>query len=515
MMEGSEIEMKHYQCKLWDNCDISFNCVVSGGNPFDIRLWGVFSCSDKSLRIPGFYDGEGNWILRFMPSQAGQWNFVTESDIPALDKLEGTVTAEQDSGGNRGRIIRKTDDIRYLAWENGEPYFLIGFEADWLGLTDLGEANDIPRAKRLIDDIACNGFNHVLMNVYAHDAPWGGLLGRDSPYDFSCPPIWPFGGDNDHPRYDELNPDFFKKLDKVVMYMRDKGVICHLMIYVWNKKVSWPEQNSPSDKRYFDYVIARYLGFSNILWDVSKEALTYGYCGPEYISSKCLRIRELDAYGHLLTVHDREFCDAHPEQVDIISVQNWRSGLYELMYTLRETYQGKPVYNIEHGGYESSPFLMAPGNYEDPVLCLERNYFCLFAGVYSTYYWQGCSWNIVCYEPSALPPERQPRFHYFLKMQNFFTKYPFHEYLPVPEGRYSSNGYVLRAGDDRILLLKRAEAYCTHLVNLGTFSSCSVEWFNPLTGEFSPQEEISAGHFLCLRSPWNNHFSIAVITINR
>jgi hypothetical protein len=293
------------------------------------------------------------------------------------------------------------------------------------------------------------------------------------------------------------------------------------MIYVWNKKVAWPGQNTPEDKRYYDYVVARYMGFSNIVWDVSKEALTYGYCGPEYIRSKCLRVRELDVYRHLLTVHDKQFCESCPDLVDIISVQNWRSGLYELMMSMRAAYTGKPVYNIEHGGYEASPFLMAPGDYEDPVVCLERNYLCVFAGVYSTYYWQGCSWNIVCYEPSALPVERQPRFDLYRIFQDFFTRFPFHEYAPVPEAAYSSNGYVLRSvGTDRLLLLKRKEAYCVHLFNVNDYSSASVQWFDPLTGTYYPQgnlreELILLESFTVLRSPWKDRFSIAVIKLNR
>jgi len=287
------------------------------------------------------------------------------------------------------------------------------------------------------------------------------------------------------------------------------------MIYVWNKLVNWPGQNSPPDKRYFDYVIARYMGFSNIVWDVSKEALTYGYCEPEYISSKCLRIRELDPYHHLLTVHDRQFCEAYPEQVDIISVQDWRSGLYELMFALKQAHLDKPVYNIEHGGYEAGPFLLFPGDYEDSIACLERNYLCLFAGVYSTYYWQGSSWNIVCYEPSALPPERQPRFDFFRLMQKFFSDYLFHEYVPVPESSYTSSGYVLRAGDDRLLILKKAESYCVHLKNPDRFSSCSVKWFNPLTGDYSRPEQFPMENFMILRSPWKGQISIAIVKLSR
>jgi hypothetical protein len=488
------------------------------GNPYDIRLWGIFSSPGKEdFRVPGFYGGDGKWIVRFMPPSEERWSFVIESDIPDLNGQTGDVAAGPALAGNAGRLVIRSDNRQHLMWENGEPYFLIGFEADWLALLDFDRAcgEDIPHAQRLINDLADQGCNQVRVKGYAHDVQWDGILGRNSPYDFSCPSLWPFGGSNDTPHHEDINPYFFRKLDKVVMYLREKGIICHLMIYVWNKKVNWPGQNTPEDRRYFDYVVARYQGFSNIVWDVSKEALLYGYCGHEYIRSKCLRIRELDAHRHLLTVHDRVFCESYPDLVDIISVQDWRSGLYELMASLRSAYAGKPVYNIEHGGYEASPFLLAPGDYEDPVVCLERNYLCLFAGVYSTYYWQGSSWNIVCFEPSALPVERRPRFDFFLRMQEFFTQYPFHEYVPVPEGELSSNGYILRSGEDRLLLLKKAEAYCVHLRKAEGFSSCSLEWFNPLTGEYSPREQFLLDSFTILRSPWKEHFSIAVIKLNR
>ena len=506
-----------HNCKLWDNCDISFDCAAFEGNPYDIRLWGIFSSPGMgNLRIPGFYDGEGKWIIRFMPPDAGQWDFITESDITALHGLKGTVAVEQDSRGNCGRIIARPNNPQYLMWENGDTYFLLGFEADWLGLIDFSKecGEDIPHARQLIDEIAEQGFNHVVMNVIANDITWEGKLGRNSPYDFSNPPLWPFGGTNDNPRYDELNPVFFRKLDKVVMHLREKDVICHLMIYVWNKKVAWPAQNSPQDTRYFDYVLARYMGFSNIVWDISKEALTYGYCGSDYIKSKCLRVRELDAYRHLLTVHEKKFCETHPDLVDIISAQDWRTGLHESMSLLYKTYAGKPVYNIEHGGYEESPFLVFTGDYEDPVTCLERNYLCAFAGVYSTYYWQGCSWNIVCYEPSALPIERRPCFDLYKKFYDFFTRFPFHEYAPVPETAYSSNGYIMRSGNDRLLLFKKREAHCVHIYNMKDFSSATVEWFNPLTGEYHTPELIPLESFTVLRSPWKDQFSIAIIKLN-
>ncbi len=351
------------------------------------------------------------------------------------------------------------------------------------------------------------------MNVYAHEVPWGGVLGRNSKYDFSAPKSWPFGGDNDHPDYDTLNTAYFDNLDSVVAALREEGIICHLMIYVWNKSVNWPEQNSPADNRFFEYVIARYQGYSNIMWDVSKEALTYGYCSPQYIAGKCRRVRELDAYNHLLTVHDREFCEQFPELVDVISVQDWGTELYSRMVSLYEQYPDKPVVNIEHGGYEESPFLMAPGDYQDPIACLERNYLCVFAGVYSTYYWQGCSWNIVCYEPEVLPVEKRPRFEYYRHLQELFSTNNFGTLTPLPGGRVSSSGHAMQAADGSLLILKLKESYRIHLRIPREISSIQVSWFNPLTGETVPPVVFAAERFLAIRAPWEGSISVARVEL--
>ncbi len=501
----------------WGSVDIDLSCTDFKGNPYDLRLWATVSGpsgSGPALRIPGFYRGSGRWTARFMPAAAGAWSFRTESDIGGLDGRSGTVSVVEAAPGARGRLQRDPERPRALRWEDGSECFLIGFEADWLATLDQG-GDDVPKARSLIESLAANGFNHVLMNVYAHDVPWPGDLGRASKYDFSRPAAWPFGGTHERPDYETLNPGYFETVDRVVECLRQRNVACHLMIYVWNKKVSWPPQGSPADRRFFDYVVARYQGCSNIVWDVSKEALTYGACDAAYIEGKCGRIRELDAHGHLLTVHDREFCEQRPDLVDVVAVQDWRSDLYPLMSMLRERHLDKPVFNIEHGGYEESPFMMAPGDYQDPVACLERNWLCVFAGAYSTYYWQGCSWNIVCYEPESLPPEKRPRWRYFRVMQEFFARYPFRDFMPVPTGRMVSSGYVLHDGGDTLLILKPRESYCTHLRGFADVEAVTVSWLHPLSGEWSQPETIAMERFLALRSPWSEVFAVACVRLRR
>ena len=68
--------------------------------------------------------------------------------------------------------------------------------------------------------------------------------------------------------------------------MHDKEIVSHLMIYVWNKNVNWPDMDTKADNMYYDYIVKRYQAFPNIIWDVSKEALYYNRATKEYISER-------------------------------------------------------------------------------------------------------------------------------------------------------------------------------------------------------------------------------------
>jgi hypothetical protein len=94
------------------------------------------------------------------------------------------------------------------------------------------------------------------------------------------------------------------------------------MIYVWHKQVAWPEARSEADNRYFDYVVKRYQAYSNIIWDISKEATGYDHNDKSYILDRIERLRALDSYDRLVTVHDYGYCNQYPDTVDFISVQN-------------------------------------------------------------------------------------------------------------------------------------------------------------------------------------------------
>jgi hypothetical protein len=295
------------------------------------------------------------------------------------------------------------------------------------------------------------------------------------------------------------------------------------MIYVWNKQVNWAKMNSTADNRYFDYVIKRYQAYPNIVWDVSKEALDYGRCDIPYINERIARIRQNDAYKRLISVHDYEYCAREPDKLDFISIQNWRSDLYSLSLEALLKHNNKPVMNIEHGGYEEAPYLSFEGNYTNAEACLVRNYQCVFAGVYSSYYWQNTAWNTVIYDPfNPKHTFKKPHFDYYKHLQNLFTKYNFNTLFPYKPklttnsrlglDNMSSSGYPLTNGKDLYLYFVPKENYLINVViPEPPTKKLQIRWFNPFTGEYKEEGVTDWWLWKGYQNPWKNTEGVLIL----
>ncbi len=512
---------------IYSPTDIVFKLkkLETGSNPFDLEFGAIFTLSDKQkLKIQGFYNGDLSYVIRFSPTQTGLWTYTTYSTDKQLSDLGGSVMVKANINSNiHGAVEVSLGSNRKFSYQDKSPYFALAFECDWLFALDFSNKTDIPKTKKMVADIKQNGFNQVVMNVYAYDVGWKVAADVPLEYQYKQPPYSVFKGDNKSPNFEELNIDFFKHLDRVIQHLHEQGIVAHLMIYVWNKQVNWPKMYSQADNRYFDYVIKRYQGFSNIVWDVSKEALDYGRCDIPYINERIVRIRQNDVYKRLVTVHDYEYCSREPDKVDFISIQNWRSDLSSLSLAAYNLHANKPVMNIEHGGYEEGPYLSFEGNYINAEACLRRNYECVFSGVYSSYYWQNAAWNIVIHD--ALDSKHsfsKPRYNYYKHLQDLFTKYDFNRLAPsVPKlttnGRVgvdnlASSGYPLSDGKDLYMYFVPAE---NHQINVVLPKPANVEieatWFNIYTGEYKKEGKSAWWLWKPYASPWKNTSSVLIL----
>lgn len=484
------VKAKNYSCTKWEVFDIPFKAVTVSINPFTAEFTGVFIHeSGKEMNIPGFYNGSNTWIIRFSPSLEGEWTYTTHSDFAALDHKKGKVmVTPNDKKDRHGAVVINEKNSQRFMYEDGTSYFPLAFEIDWLFALDAQNKEGIPKTEKIVNSLVEHKFNKLIMNVYAYDASWGEKEKIDPKYNFANPEIFPFGGTNDNPDHSTLNIDFFNHFDRVMRHLHENELVSHLMIYVWNKKVNWAKPGSEQDNMYFDYVVKRYQAFPNLIWDISKEALAYGMDDMDYIAERIERLNKLDGHDRLLTVHDYSFCRAYPGLVDFISIQEWKPNLYDQMIRVAETHPQKPVFNVEHGGYEKSMHEIFHGAYIDPVVCLERTYTCIFAGTYSTYYWQNSSWYELVYEPFELPEENQPKFIYYKILMEFFSNFDYGQFSP---DQFFYSSYCLSNEKDVFLYFMPCGMYALEGMppKPADKKRVSIQWFDPLNGSYTEKEE--------------------------
>jgi len=472
--------------------DIVFNSKKNAKAPFEVEFGAVFtSPSGTNMNISGFYNGGKEWLLRFSANEIGSWSYTTYSSLKQLNNKTGKVVVNKAKVNKHGGIVIDKNNSKKFAYEDGSPYFIQSFEADWLFALDYNNVEATPKTEHLLNLFAKNGFNQIVTTMYSYEVRWDKdkKLAAHPEHEFGGrDDIYPFLGNNKNPNHSSLNVTFFQRFDRVINLMNERDIVAHLMVYVWNKKVNWPKTGSLEDNRYFDYVIKRYSAFSNVIWNVSKEAFRHE---KSYMLGRVNRTRELDAYNRLVTIHDF----SEKETLDFISLQNWKSEIYTHMLDEYKE-NNKPVLNIEHGGYEQSTYVVFPGDYTNPELCLRRNYMSYFAGVYANYYWQDIAWNVMVHNPFELGNDFvKPKLEYYKHLKDFFTRVDYQKFNPEPSKNRS--GYCLKSRDEEYLYYIPKENY-----QLSNYSKKgigvkkgTVQWFNTLTGEYSELKNYNGGHF--------------------
>lgn len=508
----------------WEVIDVYHQAKVQYSSPFTEDIMAYFTHeSGETKVVPLVFDGEKGWLLRFSSGLIGKWTYqIDKQNDFHINTGEVRVVANKDKT-NHGALVLDENNKQAFSYEDGSPYFLLAYELDWLFALDYDNHKSTPKSEHLLTLIKSHGFNHVIMNVYAHDVSWNKdeKLKNNPEHDFGGKQtIFPFKGSNSSPDFTQLNIEFFQKFDRTIQLLHNKRINAHVMIYVWNKMVNWPAMNSTADNMYFDYVVKRYSAYPNVVWDISKEALYYGRADEAYIKNRIERLRKLDNFSRLVTVHDYQYCSKHPEQVDFISTQDWGFDIYNRMLSARNRFPNKAIFNIEHGGYEESPYVVFPGDYTDAEVAIRRNWLTLFAGVYSTYYWQATSWNVIIYNPFEQPESFiKPKFEYFSAMSTFFSRFDFAQLKPIPEK--NGSGYTLGDNKGQYFIyvskdnyqMSRGDWYLQNTKDGVEFDSTqqqTYQWFNTLTGEFTEAKKITKG--LTFISPWRGKADAILIS---
>lgn len=124
----------------WQRLELRFTSTVRYDNPVqDVTLHAHFTApSGREYTVPGFWDGDNVWRVRFAPDEEDWWQYTTfcsDPDNGGLHDHQGAFECNEGEGltafENHGPV-RLAANRRYLAHADGKPFFWLG-DTGWYG----------------------------------------------------------------------------------------------------------------------------------------------------------------------------------------------------------------------------------------------------------------------------------------------------------------------------------------------------------------------------------------------
>ena len=328
----------------WDIFEVSASGRTEG-NPFtDYTVKGIFRGKTETVEADGFYDGEGVYKVRFMPSFEGEYTYEISGSF-SEEKTTGAFLVTPPSPKNHGPV--RVANTYHFAYEDGTPYYSVG--------TTCYVWSHQPEEirKQTLEELSKGYFNKMRFCVFP----------KHYIHNFRDPETFPYEGtpvDNsglteenfsynvdfsgNHWDFKRFHPEHFRRFEACIAELRDRGIEADIIVMHPYDRWGFSAMSREEDDLYWKYVVARFAAYRNVWWSLANEYDLLRAKTLEdwerYASILC----EKDPYNHLRSVHNCiDFYDYTRPWITHCSMQ--RQDLYRhVEYTddYRVRY-GKPV----------------------------------------------------------------------------------------------------------------------------------------------------------------------------
>lgn len=329
------------------------------GNPYtEVRLQVRFDCeadggdAGDSYTVHGFYQGNGTYGVRFMPSHAGTWSFETSSNDPALDGIAGAFACTPASAGNHGRVLRSRDVLPRETPFGTEHDFTFSYEDGTaflpFGTTCYAWTNQPASVQeQTLATLAEAPFNKVRMCIFP----------KFYDYNHANPELYAFAGSIeegfDHERMCE---PFWQNLEHRVAQLDELGIQADIILLHPYDKPEWgfSRMTCEQDIFYLTYAVRRLSAYKNVWWSMANEFDLMPWKTVEDWDRYARVVMANDPYGHLRSIHNcREVFDhSHPWITHVSWQRCDLARTAECVSELRAAY-GKPVV-VDECAYEGN-----------------------------------------------------------------------------------------------------------------------------------------------------------------
>lgn len=238
-----------------------------GDDPFQRFAAVSFSQDDRTVRIDGFYDGDGNWRARFLADSPGQWSYQWELD-GKTGQGSFVCSAQRISPLAHGHIIRDRQHSRFLAYRDGTPFYWFG--GKWIAANHYAVSQDEPAGQNRLNDELLLGYLDVMQQL-GHN----GLLLKTALYAIN----------DDLKTYDTA---WLNRAEWLLKEMGRRGIYCQITFFdTWSRKRGqrhqfdtsgpnqvfdvWAESDLTAKENYIRTIVARFAGFYNVMWELGNE----------------------------------------------------------------------------------------------------------------------------------------------------------------------------------------------------------------------------------------------------
>lgn len=279
------------------------------GNPFvDYSITGTFTSRNESVTVDGFYDGDGIYRVRFMPSFEGTYTYKVSGSF-SEEVFEGEFLVTPAAEGNHGPM--RVVDNYHFCYEDGTPYYSIGTTAYvWTHQSE-------EQQQETLETLKNSAFNKIRFCVFPKHYLYNYHEPITYPYEFGnqegldttgldtlriMPPCEKYPAKDFN--YFKFNVEHFKHLDLRIRQLRDMNIEADLIVMHPYDRWGFNHMTAEADDLYWKYVIARFAAYRNIWWSLSNEY--------DFIRNKTLAdweryaaiIVEKDPYKHLRSIHN-------------------------------------------------------------------------------------------------------------------------------------------------------------------------------------------------------------------
>lgn len=333
------------QVEKWDVFEIRLKG-FSEGNPFtDYDIMATFSSIHEKKTVRGFYDGDGEYVVRFMPDCEEAYHFTVSGSFSDV-LYEGDFSVNAPSAGNHGYL--KVCDTYHFRYADNTPYYSLGTTCyAWVHQPEEMQLQTLETLKN-------SAFNKIRFCMFP----------KHYDYNYADPVTFPYEGtpcDNrnlnrttmfqymedkssNHWKFKRFNTEHFKRFDKRIKELMALGIEADLILFHPYDRWGFDGMGAENDDFYVRYMVARYAAYRNVWWSLANE---YDYVKTKTIDDweriASVIVRE-DPYSRMRSIHNGpNFYDFSKDWITHCSCQGTdRHKATELTTEFRNRYK-KPV----------------------------------------------------------------------------------------------------------------------------------------------------------------------------